>query len=120
MVNPGYLEKVQLVRTMTSWQRVRRATTSRRSKPHETTWCFKGRWNLEQKAKPRTKGEAARFSSIEFFHRLAIALNRRRHERLQRMDNNGRHRPSATMIEVARFKTPSWPIVCQTKSMRSR
>ena len=46
MVNPCYREKVQLVRTMTLWLRVRRATTSRRSKPHETTWCFKGRCPL--------------------------------------------------------------------------
>jgi len=60
----------------------------------------------------KPKGDAAQFASIEFFHWLAIALNRRRHERFQRMDNNGRHRISATMIEVAHFKTPSWPLVC--------
>lgn len=44
-----------MVLTMTLSQRLRRATTSRRSKPHQTTWCFKGRWNLEQKAKPKEK-----------------------------------------------------------------
>jgi hypothetical protein len=64
----------------------------------------------------RTKQKGTQLNSrrlsFEFFHWLAIALNRRRHERLQRMDNNGRHRPSATMIEVARFKTPLWPLVC--------
>jgi len=54
---------------------------------------------------------AAQFALIEFFHWLAIALNRRRHERVQRIDNNGHRRMSATMIEHARFKTPSWPLV---------
>jgi len=49
---------------------------------------------------------AAQFASIEFFHWLAIALNKRRQERFQRIDNSGRHCLSATMIEVARFKTP--------------
>jgi hypothetical protein len=58
------------------------------------------------------KGDAAQSASIEFFHWVAIALNRRRHERIQRIDNNGRRRMSANMLEVARSKTPSWPLVC--------
>ena len=57
-----------------------------------------------------TKG--SQFASIKFFHWLAIALDWRRLERFQKTDNNGRRRMSATMIEVARFKTPSWPLVC--------
>jgi hypothetical protein len=60
----------------------------------------------------KQKRDAAQFASIEFSHWLAIALNRRRHERFQRIDNNGQRCMSATMIEVARFKTPSWPLVC--------
>jgi hypothetical protein len=56
--------------------------------------------------------DADQFASIEFFHWLAIALDRRRHESFQRIDNNGRRRMAATMIEVARFKTPSWPLAC--------
>jgi hypothetical protein len=57
-----------------------------------------------RKAK-RGAANAAQFASIEFFHWLAIAMNRRRHERFQEIDNNGRRRMSVTMIEVARFKT---------------
>ena len=49
---------------------------------------------------------------MEFFHGPVIALNRRRHECFQRIDNNRRHRMSATVTEVARFKTASWPLVC--------
>jgi hypothetical protein len=56
--------------------------------------------------------KGSQFASIEFFHRFAIALDRRRHERFQRIDNNGRRRMSANMLEVARSKTPSWPLVC--------
>jgi hypothetical protein len=57
--------------------------------------------------RPATCGpNAAQFSSIEFFHWLAIALDRLRLERFQRIDNNGRRRISATMLEVARSKDP--------------
>ncbi|MFY8202126.1 MAG: hypothetical protein ACOVLE_15730 [Pirellula staleyi] len=55
--------------------------------------------------------DADQFASIEFFHLLAIALDRRRLERFRRIDNKGRRRISA-MIEVARSKTPSWPLAC--------
>jgi hypothetical protein len=34
------------------------------------------------------------------------------------MDNDGRRRVSATMIEVARFKTPSWPLVSDQNKLR--
>ena len=53
---------------------------------------------MRRNAKGKPKVDAARFASIEFFHWLAIAVNRRRHERFQRIDNNGRHRMSATII----------------------
>ena len=56
--------------------------------------------------------DAAQIASIEFFHWLAIALDRRRLERFQRIDSNGRRRMSATMLAVARSKTPSRPLVC--------
>jgi len=65
-----------------------------------------------QKSQKVEAADAAQFASIEFFHWLAIAMNRRRLERFQRIDNNARRRMSATMIEVARSKTPSWPLVC--------
>jgi hypothetical protein len=60
----------------------------------------------------KPKEDVAQFASIAFFHWLAIALDRRRHERFQRRDNNGRRRMSATMIEIARSKTHAWPRVC--------
>jgi hypothetical protein len=60
----------------------------------------------------KQKADAAQFASIEFFRWLGIAMNRRRLERFQRTDKNGRRRMSATMIEVARFEIHSWPLVC--------
>jgi len=69
----------------------------------------------KQKGDGKQKGDAAdaaQFASIEFFHWLAIALDWRRLERIQRRDNNGRRRMAATMIEVASYKTPSWPLAC--------
>jgi hypothetical protein len=60
--------------------------------------------------RPFAQPDAVQFALIEFFRWLAIALDRRRHERFERIDNNGRRRMSATMIEVVRSKTPSWPL----------
>ncbi|MCF7962245.1 MAG: hypothetical protein K9M08_16020 [Pirellula sp.] len=52
------------------------------------------------------KGDAAQSASIEFFHCLAIALNRRRLERFKRIDDNCRRRMLVNMIEVARCVPP--------------
>ena len=66
------------------------------------------------KGNGKPKGDAAQFASIEFFHWLAIAMNRRRLEGFQRIDNNDRRRMLDTMIEIARFKTPSWQNPCKS------
>ncbi len=52
--------------------------------------------------------------------RLAFAMNRRRQGCIQRIDNDGRRRMSATVAEVARCKTPCWPLVCQKSKNSER
>ncbi len=42
----------------------------------------------------------------------ATALNRRRHECIQRIDDNGRRRMYPPVADIARVKTHSWPMVC--------
>ena len=47
-------------------------------------------FHVKAKGDGKAKGDAAdaaQFASIEFFDWLAFAMNRRRHERFQRMDN---------------------------------
>jgi hypothetical protein len=79
-------------------------------KAGEHTVSYKTQSLFAGKAKRgRRKQLDSRRLSVQW---LAIALNRWQHERYLRIDNNGRRRVSATMIEVARFKTRSWPLAC--------